>query len=97
MNATITTPVQPTGNGGVEGEASVNRTDFGQSWYTALEASGVLISEKVTAGIDVSLSRTTDAPSPRCRRGVAVLMELLPFLHGMVNNGLDDRTAATRE
>jgi hypothetical protein len=95
VNATITTPVQPTGTGVERGQRQPH--GLGQSWYAALEASGVLISEKVTVEIDVSLSRTTDAPSPRCRRGVAVLMELLPFLHGMVNNGLDDRTAATRE
>ena len=46
----------PSGNEriGFEGKASVNRTDWGVSWNAALEAGGVLVSEKVTIELDVS-------------------------------------------
>ena len=39
---------------GLEGSVTVNRKDWGVSWNAALEAGGVLVSEKVTLELDVS-------------------------------------------
>ena len=46
---------------GFEGKTTVNRKDWGVSWNAALEAGGVLVSEKVTLEFDVSAIRTPDA------------------------------------
>jgi polyisoprenoid-binding protein YceI len=48
--------IDPWGNTriGFEGETSINRTDWGLSWNAALEAGGVLVSEKVKLEFDVS-------------------------------------------
>ena len=43
---------------GLEGKATVNRKDWGVNWNAALEAGGVLVSEKVTLEFDVSAIRT---------------------------------------
>lgn len=45
---------------GLEGQAVVNRKDWGVSWNAALEAGGVLVSEKVTLEFEVSAIRTDD-------------------------------------
>jgi polyisoprenoid-binding protein YceI len=52
--------VDPFGNEriGFEGKATVNRRDWGVSWNAALEAGGVLVSEKVTLEFEVSAIRT---------------------------------------
>ena len=39
---------------GLEGSTVVNRKDFGVNWNAALEAGGVLVSEKVTLEFEVS-------------------------------------------
>jgi polyisoprenoid-binding protein YceI len=46
----------PYGNlrAGFEGSLVINRKDWGVNWNTALEAGGVLVSEKVTLEFDVS-------------------------------------------
>ena len=46
---------------GFEGRATVNRKDWGVNWNAALEAGGVLVSEKVTLEFEVSAIRTSDA------------------------------------
>ncbi|MCU1494994.1 MAG: hypothetical protein JWO62_2758 [Acidimicrobiaceae bacterium] len=48
--------VDPYGNQrvGFEGSVTVNRKDWGINWNTALEAGGVLVSEKVVLEFDVS-------------------------------------------
>ncbi|MCZ7531535.1 MAG: YceI family protein [Acidimicrobiia bacterium] len=46
---------------GFEGSTTVNRKDWGVNWNAALEAGGVLVSEKVTLEFDVSAIRTSDA------------------------------------
>jgi polyisoprenoid-binding protein YceI len=46
---------------GFEGKATVNRKDWGVNWNAALEAGGVLVSEKVTLEFEVSAIRTPDA------------------------------------
>lgn len=48
--------VDPFGNQrlGLEGQVTVNRKDWGVSWNAALEAGGVLVSEKVTLEFEVS-------------------------------------------
>ena len=43
---------------GLEGTATVNRKDWGVNWNAALEAGGILVSEKVTLEFDVSAIRT---------------------------------------
>ena len=55
--------VDPYGNQriGLEGTATINRKDWGVSWNAALEAGGVLVSEKVTLEFEVSAIRTADA------------------------------------
>ena len=54
------TAVDPFGNTriGFEGRTTVNRKDWGVNWNTALEAGGVLVSEKVTLEFEVSAIRT---------------------------------------
>jgi polyisoprenoid-binding protein YceI len=46
----------PFGNvrSGFEGEATINRKDYGIIWNAALETGGVLVSEKVTLDIEIS-------------------------------------------
>ncbi len=55
--------VDPYGNRrvGFEGATTVNRKDWGVNWNAALEAGGVLISEKVVLEFEVSAIRTPDA------------------------------------
>ena len=55
--------VDPFGNQriGFEGATVVNRKDWGITWNAALEAGGVLVSEKVTLEFEVSAIRTADA------------------------------------
>ena len=57
------TAVDPYGNAriGLEGATKVNRKDWGLNWNAALEAGGVLVSEKVTLEFEVSAIRTNDA------------------------------------
>ena len=56
------TAVDPYGNQrvGFEGKTTVNRKDWGVSWNAALEAGGVLVSEKVVLEFEVSAIRTPD-------------------------------------
>jgi polyisoprenoid-binding protein YceI len=56
------TAVDPYGNTriGFEGAATINRKDFGVSWNAALDAGGVLVSEKVTLEFEVSAVRNSD-------------------------------------
>jgi len=51
--------VDPFGNEriGLEGSTVVNRKDWGLTWNAALEAGGILVSEKVTLEFDVSAVR----------------------------------------
>jgi polyisoprenoid-binding protein YceI len=55
--------VDPYGNQriGFEGKTTVNRKDWGVNWNAALEAGGVLVSEKVTLEFEVSAIRDADA------------------------------------
>ncbi|WP_035845078.1 YceI family protein [Kitasatospora azatica] len=46
---------------GFEGSTTINRKDFGVNWNTALEAGGVLVSEKVVLEFDVSAIRQDEA------------------------------------
>jgi polyisoprenoid-binding protein YceI len=56
------TAVDPYGNTriGLDGKTTVNRKDWGVNWNAALEAGGVLVSEKVTLEFEVSAIRTAD-------------------------------------
>jgi polyisoprenoid-binding protein YceI len=53
--------IDPFGNQriGLEGKTTVNRKDWGVNWNAALEAGGVLVSEKVTLEFEVSAIRTS--------------------------------------
>jgi polyisoprenoid-binding protein YceI len=42
---------------GLEGSLTVNRKDWGVNWNAALEAGGVLVSDKVTLELDISAIR----------------------------------------
>ena len=55
--------VDPYGNQriGFEGSTTVNRKDWGVNWNAALEAGGVLVSEKVTLEFEVSAIRNADS------------------------------------
>lgn len=57
--------VDPYGNQrvGFEGRTTVNRKDWGVNWNVALDAGGVLVSEKVTLEFEVSAIRAGDWPS----------------------------------
>lgn len=52
--------VDPYGNQriGLEGSTTVNRKEWGVNWNAALDAGGVLVSEKVTLEFDVSAIRS---------------------------------------
>lgn len=54
------TAVDPYGNQrvGFEGQTTINRKDWGVNWNAALEAGGVLVSEKVNLEFEVSAIRT---------------------------------------
>lgn len=39
---------------GFEGQATINRKDFGLTWNAALETGGVLVSDKITLAFDIS-------------------------------------------
>jgi polyisoprenoid-binding protein YceI len=39
---------------GLEGSVTVNRKEWGVNWNAALEAGGVLVSEKATIELDIS-------------------------------------------
>lgn len=54
------TATDPFGNerAGFEGSVVINRKDYGVSWNAALEAGGVLVSEKVTLELDISAIKT---------------------------------------
>jgi polyisoprenoid-binding protein YceI len=55
--------IDPYGNqrAGFEGSTTINRKDWGVSWNAALDAGGVLVSEKVVLEFEVSAIRTPDA------------------------------------
>jgi len=42
---------------GFEGEAAINRKDWGLTWNAALETGGVLVSDKIKLTFDVSAIR----------------------------------------
>ena len=46
---------------GFEGETTVNRKEWGLNWNVALEAGGILVSEKVKLKLDVAAVKRTDA------------------------------------
>jgi polyisoprenoid-binding protein YceI len=46
---------------GFEGSAKINRKDWGVNWNAALEAGGVLVSEKVTLEFDVSAIKAAES------------------------------------
>ena len=50
------TAVDPFGNqrAGFEASVTISRKDFGLTWNAALEAGGVLVSDKVVIALDVS-------------------------------------------
>ena len=56
------TAVDPFGNTrlGLEGSVEINRKDWGVNWNAALEAGGVLVSEKVTLEFEVSAVKAAD-------------------------------------
>jgi polyisoprenoid-binding protein YceI len=53
----------PWGNerAGFEGSVTINRLDWGVNWNTALEAGGVLVSEKVTLEFEIAAVKTKPA------------------------------------
>lgn len=55
--------VDPFGNTriGLEGSTTINRKDWGITWNAALDAGGVLVSEKVTLEFEVSAIYNADA------------------------------------
>jgi len=57
------TAVDPWGNTriGFEGKTTINRKDWGVNWNAALEAGGVLVSEKVNLEFEISAVRSTEA------------------------------------
>jgi len=51
--------VDPYGNQriGFEGKTTINRSDWGVNWNSALEAGGVLVGEKITLEFEISAIR----------------------------------------
>jgi YceI-like domain len=60
----------PFGNlrAGFEGSVTINRKDYGITWNAALETGGVLVSDKVTLGFEVSAIKNARRVSPSPRR-----------------------------
>ena len=56
------TAVDPFGNEriGLEGATTINRKEFGVNWNVALEAGGVLVSDKVTLEFEASAVKNAD-------------------------------------
>jgi polyisoprenoid-binding protein YceI len=56
------TAVDPWGNTrvGFEGKTTIDRTEWGVNWNTALEAGGVLVSEKINLEFELSAIRSAD-------------------------------------
>lgn len=54
----------PYGNlrAGFEGQATINRKDWGLNWNAALETGGFLVSDRVQLEVDVSAVKTTPTP-----------------------------------
>jgi len=54
------TAIDPFGNTrfGVEAKTSISRKDFGLTWNAALETGGVLVSDKVVIGLDLSFIKS---------------------------------------
>jgi len=48
---------------GFEGKATINRKDWGLAWNVALEAGGILVSEKVTIELDIAAVRIEEDAS----------------------------------
>lgn len=59
------TATDPFGNQrlGLEGSTTINRKDWGVSWNAALDAGGVLVSEKVALEFDVSAIKVSEQPA----------------------------------
>jgi polyisoprenoid-binding protein YceI len=57
------TATDPFGNHrlGLEGATTINRKDWGITWNAALEAGGVLVSEKITLELEVSAIRAAES------------------------------------
>ena len=57
------TAIDPWGNTriGFEGATTINRTDWGVNWNVALEAGGVLVSEKVNLEFELSAIRNAES------------------------------------
>lgn len=57
------TAVDPFGNHrlGLEGSTTINRKDWGVNWNAALEAGGVLVSDKITLELEVSAIRSDES------------------------------------
>ncbi|MDQ3901624.1 MAG: YceI family protein, partial [Actinomycetota bacterium] len=57
------TATDPFGNTriGFEGTTTINRRDWGVAWNAALEAGGVLVSDKVTLEFDISAIKVEQA------------------------------------
>lgn len=57
--------IDPYGNQrvGLEGGATINRKEWGVNWNVALEAGGVLVSEKINLEFEVSAIKTGNAQS----------------------------------
>lgn len=53
------TATDPFGNhrAGFEGSLAINRSDYGVTWNAALEAGGVMVSDKITLEFDISAIR----------------------------------------
>ncbi len=71
VTRTVTVPFEfeglahdPFGNlrAGFEGSVVINRKDYGVTWNAALEAGGVLVSDKITLEFDVSAIKNADRP-----------------------------------
>jgi polyisoprenoid-binding protein YceI len=55
----------PWGNtkAGFEGTATVNRKEWGLTWNAALEAGGVLVSDKIKLVLEIAAAKKVDAPT----------------------------------
>ena len=48
---------------GIEGSGSLKRSDWGLTWNAALEAGGLVLSDRIDLELDISAIRSTDAPA----------------------------------
>jgi polyisoprenoid-binding protein YceI len=74
FNGVVVDPFGVT-RGGFSAETTISRKDFGITWNAALEAGGVLVSDKVTITLDVAFTAPQEDPEETVEGQEAISVE----------------------